>query len=95
MLLLESQRKKKPWEPSHDDGAELSTQTFDINPTNVNRKKTLRDETWVKSTWNDVRKYLHQVFILYNMVTLENDTLPKIKRDGFELLFGGEVIPIV
>jgi hypothetical protein len=26
-------KKKNPWEPSHDDWAELSTQTYDIDPT--------------------------------------------------------------
>jgi hypothetical protein len=59
-------KKKIPWEPSDDEWAELSTQMFDIDPTNINRKNILRDEAWVKSTWNDVRKYLHQVFIQYN-----------------------------
>jgi hypothetical protein len=32
----------------------------------ITRKNILRDEAWIKSTWNDVRKYLHQVFIQYN-----------------------------
>jgi len=30
------------------------------------RKNILCDETWMKNTWNDVHKYLHQVFIQYN-----------------------------
>ena len=26
----------------------------------------MRDSAWIKSTWNDVRKYLHAVFVMYN-----------------------------
>jgi hypothetical protein len=63
--LLERQ-KKNPWEASSDDWAELSIQTYDIEPTNVARCNIYREAAWIKSTWNDVRKYLHQVFVQYN-----------------------------
>jgi hypothetical protein len=26
----------------------------------------LKDAAWIKSTWNDVRRYLHAVFVMYN-----------------------------
>jgi len=26
----------------------------------------VRDSAWIKSTWNDVRRYLHAVFVMYN-----------------------------
>jgi hypothetical protein len=59
-------QKKHPWEASSDEWADLSTQTYDIEPTNLARRNIFRDAKWIKSTWNDVRKYLHQVFIQYN-----------------------------
>jgi hypothetical protein len=34
--------------------------------TELPKKKNPYDEAWIKSTWNDVCKYLHQVFIQYN-----------------------------
>jgi hypothetical protein len=58
--------KKTPWEPSSDEWEELSVQTYDIEPTNLARRNIYRDASWIKSTWNDVCKYLHQVFIQYN-----------------------------
>jgi len=26
----------------------------------------VRDSAWIKSTWDDVRRYLHAVFVMYN-----------------------------
>ena len=59
-------KKKVPYEPCHDDWAELANHTHDLEPTNLARRNILRDAAWIKSTWNDVRKYLHQVFLGYN-----------------------------
>jgi hypothetical protein len=58
--------KKNPWEPSGEEWEELAIQTYDIEPTNLTRRNIFRDAKWMKSTWNDVRKYLFQVFIQYN-----------------------------
>jgi hypothetical protein len=58
--------KKSPWEYSSDKWEELSNQTYDIEPKNMARQNIYRDASWIKSTWNDVQKYLHQVFIQYN-----------------------------
>jgi len=51
---------------SSDKWEELSIQTYDIEPKNMARRNIYRDASWIKSTWNDVQKYLHQVFIQYN-----------------------------
>ena len=59
-------KKKSPWEVSSDDWAELSIQTYDIEPTNVARHNKHHNAAWIKSIWNDVRKYLHHKFVQYN-----------------------------
>jgi hypothetical protein len=59
-------KQKSLWEPSSDDWVDLSTQTYDIKPTNMHRQNIYRDAGWIKSTWTEVRKYLHQVFVQYN-----------------------------
>ena len=59
-------KKKVPYEPSHDEWAELANHTHDLEPTNLARRNILRDASWIKSTWNDVQNYLHQVFLGYN-----------------------------
>jgi hypothetical protein len=58
--------KKSPWEASSEEWEELSVQTYNLEPTNLARHDIYRDAKWIKSTWNDVRKYLHQVFQQYN-----------------------------
>jgi hypothetical protein len=58
--------KKSPWEPSGEEWEELSIQTYDIEPTNLARCNIYRDAAWIKSIWNDVKKYLYQVFVQYN-----------------------------
>jgi hypothetical protein len=42
---------------------------------------------WIKSTWNDVRKYLHAVFVMYNRSgqhdpDMGNDALQKSRNIG-------------
>jgi hypothetical protein len=59
-------RKKTPWESNGEEWEELSVQTYDIDPYNLGRRHIYRDAAWIKSTWNDVRKYLYQVFQQYN-----------------------------
>jgi hypothetical protein len=61
-----SATKKIPYEPSEDEWADLATHCHDIEPTNYNRRSVLKDAAWIKSTWNDVRRYLHAVFVMYN-----------------------------
>jgi len=58
-------QKKHPCEASSNEWADLSTQTYDIEPTNLTRRNIFCDAKWIKSTWSDVWKYLHQVFIQY------------------------------
>jgi hypothetical protein len=58
--------KKGPWEANSEEWEDLAIQTYDIEPTNLARRNIYRDAKWIKSTWNDVRKYLHQVFQQYN-----------------------------
>jgi hypothetical protein len=58
--------KKQPYQPSSSDWAALANHCHDIEPTNLARKHIFRGEDWIKETWNDCRKYLHQTFIQYN-----------------------------
>jgi hypothetical protein len=58
--------KVSPFQPSSDEWAALANYTHDIDPCNVSRKAVLRDEAWIKSSWADCRKYLHQAFVQYN-----------------------------
>jgi hypothetical protein len=58
--------KRFPFKPSSDEWAELACHTHDIEPNNKSRKTIIRDESWIKGSWNDVRKWLHAVFIMYN-----------------------------
>jgi hypothetical protein len=47
-------KKKVPYEPSHDEWAELANHTHDLEPTNLARRNILCDAAWIKSTWTDV-----------------------------------------
>jgi hypothetical protein len=62
----EKPAKKNPWEPSSEEWEELAIQTYDIEPTNITRRNIYRDASWMKSTWNDMRKYFFQVFTQYD-----------------------------
>ena len=69
MCRLESiylPRKKNPYQPSATEWAYLATFTNDLEPTNLARRNIIRGEDWIKSTWTDCRKYLHQMFVNYN-----------------------------
>jgi hypothetical protein len=58
--------KKVPYQASSDEWSELANHTHDLEPTNLSRRNVLRDSSWIKNTWNDVRRFLHQVFMQYN-----------------------------
>jgi hypothetical protein len=58
--------KRTPFAPSSEEWAVLANETHDIKPTNQSRKSIIRDEMWIKATWNDCRKWLHQTFVQYN-----------------------------
>jgi len=58
--------KKTPYQASQSEWAFLANFTHDLEPTNVSRRDIIRGEDWIKSTWTDCRKYLHQMFTNYN-----------------------------
>ncbi len=58
--------KKQPYQASSYEWAALANHCHDIEPTNLLRRHIIRGEDWIKETWNDCRKYLHQTFIQYN-----------------------------
>jgi hypothetical protein len=58
--------KKQPYQPCGTEWAYLATFTNDLEPTNLSRRNIVRGEDWIKSTWTDCRKYLHQMFVNYN-----------------------------
>ena len=37
-----------------------------VESTSLSRRNIIRGEDWIKSTWTDCRKYLHQMFTNYN-----------------------------
>jgi hypothetical protein len=65
--------KKQPYQPSATEWAYLATFTHDLEPTNLSRRNIIRGEDWIKATWNDCRRYLHQMFINYNRLGQHDD----------------------
>jgi hypothetical protein len=59
--------KKFPWEPSASEWAYLATLCHELEPTNMARKHIIRDAGWIKSCWAEVRKFLHAMFLSYNV----------------------------
>ncbi len=53
--------KKCPYVTSSSEWAYLAAFTHDVDPTNVTRRNIIRGPDWIKSTWGEVRRYLHQV----------------------------------
>ena len=53
--------KKFPYAASMPEWTYLATFTHDVDPTNRSRSSIIRGPDWIKSTWTEVRKYLHQV----------------------------------
>jgi hypothetical protein len=58
--------KKTPYQASATEWSYLATFTHDLEPTNAACKDIVRREAWIKPTWTDCRKYLHQMYINYN-----------------------------
>jgi len=58
--------KKMPYQASQTEWCYLANFTHDLEPTNVSRQGIIRGEDWIKATWTDCRKYLHQMFVNYN-----------------------------
>jgi hypothetical protein len=53
--------KKCPFAASSAEWAYLSTFTHELDPTNLSRQNIIRGADWIKTTWGEVRRYLHQV----------------------------------
>ncbi len=68
--------KKQPYQASGSEWAYLANYTHDLEPTNIGRRHIIRGSNWIKSTWCDCKKYLHQMFLQYNQ-SGQNDN----KRD--------------
>ncbi len=54
--------KKTPYQASETEWAFLANFTHDLEPTNHSRRDNVRGEDWIKSTWMDCCKYLHQMY---------------------------------
>ncbi len=67
--------KKQPYQPSSSEWAHLSNLIQDLEPTNTTQKSIIRGEDWIKSTWADCRKYLHQMFVNYNHSSQHDDDM--------------------
>ena len=59
-------KRKDPYAARTDEWLQLADHTHEIDPNNTSRRYVLRDGAWIKSTWNDVRKWLHSIFMSYN-----------------------------
>jgi hypothetical protein len=58
--------KKQPYQASSSEWAYLANYTHDLEPTNLSRRHIIRGADWIKSTWCDCHKYLHQMYLQYN-----------------------------
>jgi len=58
--------QKTPYQASEAEWAYLANFTHELEPANLSRRGIIRGDDWVKSTWTDCRKYLHQMFTNYN-----------------------------
>ncbi len=67
--------KKNPYQASSPDWAYLATFTNDLEPTNLTRRIILCGKDWIKFTWTDCCKYLHQMFVNYNHSGQHNDDM--------------------
>jgi len=67
--------KKNPYQASSTEWAFLANFTHDLEPTNLSRQGIIRGEDWIKSTWTDCRKYLHQMFLNYNRSGQHDDDM--------------------
>jgi len=67
--------KMNPYQASSPEWAYLATFTHDLEPTNLTRRHIIRGEDWIKSTWTDCRKYLHQMFVNYNRSGQHDDDM--------------------
>jgi hypothetical protein len=53
--------KRCPYAASSSEWAYLSAFAHELEPTNISRRNIIRGGDWIKSTWGEVRRYLHQV----------------------------------
>jgi hypothetical protein len=58
--------KKSPYVASSPEWSYLASFTHELDPCNLTRRNIVRGPDWIKSTWSDVRKYLHQMFTQYH-----------------------------
>jgi len=58
--------KKIPYVASCTDWTYLASFTHEVDPCNLSRSQIIRGPDWIKTTWADCRKYLHQMFTQYN-----------------------------
>jgi hypothetical protein len=65
--------KKTPYQSSAPKWSYLATFTHDLEPTNLARKDIIRGEYWIKSTWTDCQKYLHQMYVNYSQSGQHDD----------------------
>jgi hypothetical protein len=58
--------KKSPYVASSSEWSYLASFTNELDPCNWGCKTIIRGPDWIKSTWADIRKYLHQMFVQYH-----------------------------
>ncbi len=58
--------KKQPYQASASEWTYLANYTHDLEPTYLARKSILWGADWLRSTWCDCSKYLHQMFLPYH-----------------------------
>jgi hypothetical protein len=55
-----------PYEANSPEWEQIIDEVHDIEPTNSKRAEIIRDSAWIKLHWTELRKCLHDVFLIYN-----------------------------
>lgn len=55
-----------PYKANSPEWEQVIDEVHDIEPNNIRRSEILRDGAWIKLHWSELRKCLHDVFLIYN-----------------------------
>jgi hypothetical protein len=55
-----------PYKANSSEWEQVIDDVHDIEPNNSKRSDILRDGAWIKLHWTELRKCLHDVFLIYN-----------------------------
>jgi hypothetical protein len=70
--------KKQLYQPSATEWAYIAMFTHDLKPTNLSHRILIRGEDWIKATWSDCHRYLHQGLL----ITIDRGNMMTTKMNG-------------